>query len=99
MPALERILRQLLELVLGECAKSGAARPAGVSRRKARRLAGLDEELLEKSNFRTDVSSSVATALRWAGSTSASVSSVGKYTMRRFGTRTICVLVAKEFAL
>ena len=45
--ARERILRLLLELVFGEVREVRAAGPAGVSRRKAGRLARLDDELFE----------------------------------------------------
>ena len=46
--ARERFLRTLLDLVLGEVREVRATGPAGVSRREARRLAGLDDELLEQ---------------------------------------------------
>ena len=46
--ARERFLRPLLDLVLGEVGEVRATGPTGVSRREARRLAGLDDEMLEQ---------------------------------------------------
>jgi hypothetical protein len=50
---LERLLRVLLQLVVGEVREILAAGPAGVPAREARGLARLDPELLEES--RSDV--------------------------------------------
>ena len=97
--ALERILRPLLELVLGEVREVRAAGPAGVSRRKAGRLAGLDDELLEKSIPNGCVHR------RAHGAQVGWVHQRLRIERRKihqcdgFGALTVCVLVAKEFAL
>ena len=97
--ALERILRPLLELVLCDVREVRAAGPAGVSRRKAGRLAGLDDELLEKSIPNGCVHLRAHRAqVGWVHQR-LRIERREIHQCDGFGALTVCVLVAKEFAL